>query len=103
MGTAFELSPQEEYTTHINELISEPADENMASKTAHYILSSLYQLSSYLLNKQLQGNNPSEGHQQLELSFTSYLELMGEDLGKFSKSKTTKAMETRKDALNMEA
>ena len=38
----------------MNELISEPVSENMAAVAAQYILSSLYQLSSYLFSKNMQ-------------------------------------------------
>lgn len=76
---------EEDYTAHINELISEPAADNVASVAAQYILNSLYQLSSYLFSKKIQHSpQPTEPlSQPLELSFDSYLETMAEDMGQF--------------------
>jgi len=50
----------EEYTTNISELISEPVSESMALAAAHYIFSSLYELSSYLFFKKINQQNESE-------------------------------------------
>lgn len=46
--------------THVNELITEPLTENYATVAAQYILTSLYQLSSYLFTKKVQSGEQVE-------------------------------------------
>ncbi len=70
-------TPQGEYITHINELISQPASENIYQVATEYIITSLYELSSYLFNKKIIGG----GLAGSESNFESYLTEMGEQLG----------------------
>ena len=89
--------------THVNELITEPLTENYATVAAQYILTSLYQLSSYLFTKKVQsGEQVETGTSSLQMSFDSYLQSMGEDFNLFERSRSTRRLVSKSEAVNVQ-